>query len=195
MKGQNILKLMGKGVYWIENERQIDTKCLKLLNNTFWWKITTTLGPSISRTKCDGDKSIFSAEKGGQSDCVEVLKISKKGVITSEPLYHAQVWEYPPPPGVSCQHWESNPSNCKGGMYLYHQTILSHFSIKVSSYIYLCMDTWKRILYIIELWCCPLGIWAKMVYSTMLPDDLLVSSFVVFNMKWCICTCLLLLLN
>ncbi len=73
-----------------------------LLNNTFWWKITLTLGPSISGTKCDRDKPIFSAEKGGQSDCVEVwnidpigLKISKTRVITAEPLYHAQVWEYP----------------------------------------------------------------------------------------------------
>ncbi len=43
-----------------------------MLNNTFWWKITPTLGPSISGTECDRDKPIFSAEKGGQSDCVEV---------------------------------------------------------------------------------------------------------------------------
>ncbi len=43
-----------------------------MLNNTFWWKITPTLGPSISGTKCDRDKPIFSAEKGGQSDCVKV---------------------------------------------------------------------------------------------------------------------------
>ncbi len=45
----------------------------------------------------------FSAERRGQSDCIEVynrdpigLKIPKTGVITVEPPYHAQVWEYPP---------------------------------------------------------------------------------------------------
>ncbi len=42
------------------------------LKNTFWWKISLTLGPSISGTKCYRDKPIFSAEKGGQSDCVVV---------------------------------------------------------------------------------------------------------------------------
>ncbi len=54
--------------------------------------MTPTLGPSISGTKCDRDNPIFSAEKGGQSDCVEVynidpigLTISKTGVITAEP--------------------------------------------------------------------------------------------------------------
>ncbi len=30
------------------------------------------LGPSISGTKGDRDKPIFSAERGGQSDCAEV---------------------------------------------------------------------------------------------------------------------------
>ncbi len=30
------------------------------------------LGPSISGTKCDRDKPIFSAERGGKSDCAEV---------------------------------------------------------------------------------------------------------------------------
>ncbi len=34
--------------------------------------MTPTLGPSISGTKYDRDKPIFSAEKGGQSDCVKV---------------------------------------------------------------------------------------------------------------------------
>ncbi len=34
---------------------------LNLLNNTFWWKIRPTLGPSISGARCDRDKSIFSA--------------------------------------------------------------------------------------------------------------------------------------
>ncbi len=74
--------------------------------NTFCWKIRPTLGPSISGTKCDRDKLIFSAEREGQSDFAEVynwdpigLKI-KKGVITVEPPYHAQVWEYLP------QVWE-----------------------------------------------------------------------------------------
>ncbi len=31
-----------------------------------------SLGPSISGTKCDRDKPIFYAERGGPSDCVEV---------------------------------------------------------------------------------------------------------------------------
>ncbi len=64
-----------------------------------------TLGPNISGTKCDRDKPIFSAERGDQSDCVELynrdpigLKIPKTGVITAEPPYHAQVWVCPPPP-------------------------------------------------------------------------------------------------
>ncbi len=66
-------------------------------------KSRPTLGSSISGTKCDRDKPIVSAERGGQSDCVEVynrdsigLKIPKTEAITAEPPYHAQVWEYPP---------------------------------------------------------------------------------------------------
>ncbi len=34
-----------------------------LLHNTFWCKIRPTLCPSISGTKCDRDKLIFSAER------------------------------------------------------------------------------------------------------------------------------------
>ncbi len=48
--------LMEKRVNWIENEGKIDTNAWNLLNNTFGWKITPTLGPSISGTKCDRDK-------------------------------------------------------------------------------------------------------------------------------------------
>ncbi len=55
---------MKRGVNWIEKEK-IDTKCLKSRNRL-------TLGLSISGTKCDRDKPIFFAERGGQSDCVEV---------------------------------------------------------------------------------------------------------------------------
>ncbi len=62
---------------------------LNLLHNTFWWNIRPNVGPSISGTKCDRGKPIFSAEREDQSDCVE-------GVITAEPHYHVQVWEYPP---------------------------------------------------------------------------------------------------
>ncbi len=43
-----------------------------MLPNTFWWQIKPTLGPSISRTKCDRDNPFFSAEIGDQSDCVEL---------------------------------------------------------------------------------------------------------------------------
>ncbi len=45
-------------------KQKIYAKCLKSVN-TFWRKIRPTLGPSISGTKCDRDKSIFSAERGG----------------------------------------------------------------------------------------------------------------------------------
>ncbi len=63
---------MKKEVNWIENlRRKLKRNALKLLNNTFWWKIRPTLGLNISGTKCDRDKLIFSAEKGGQSDCEE----------------------------------------------------------------------------------------------------------------------------
>ncbi len=58
------------------------------------------LGPSISGTKHDRDNTIFFAERQGQSNHENMdpigLKISKMGVITAEPAYHAQVWEYPP---------------------------------------------------------------------------------------------------
>ncbi len=50
------------------------------------------------------EKLIFFLQKeGGQSDCDNAqnceqirLKIHKTEVITTEPPYHAQVWEYPP---------------------------------------------------------------------------------------------------
>ncbi len=45
---------------------------LNLINNTFCWKLIPHLDPSISGTKCDRDKPVFSAERGGQSDSVEV---------------------------------------------------------------------------------------------------------------------------
>ncbi len=45
---------------------------LNLLNNTFWWNIRPTLDPTISGTTCDSAKLIFSAERGGQTDCVGV---------------------------------------------------------------------------------------------------------------------------
>ncbi len=43
-----------------------------MLNTTFWWKIWPNLGPSISGTKCDRNKPIFSAEREGQPDHAEV---------------------------------------------------------------------------------------------------------------------------
>ncbi len=68
---------------------------------------------SASGNKCDRDKPIFSAERGSQSDCVEVQnrdligsKIPKTGVITAEPPYNAQIWEYPPSPhGGYLESW------------------------------------------------------------------------------------------
>ncbi len=71
-RGQTDLKSMKKGFIWIENQGENLYKMLNLLNNTFWWKIRPNLDPSISGTKCDRDKPIFSAERGGQSDCDEV---------------------------------------------------------------------------------------------------------------------------
>ncbi len=71
MKGQKDLRSMKKGVSWIENQGE---NWYKMLNNTFWWKIRSTLGPSISGTKCDRNKPIFTAERWGQSDYDE-LKI------------------------------------------------------------------------------------------------------------------------
>ncbi len=64
MWGQKDLKSMKKGVSWIENKGKLIQNALYLLNNTFWWKIRPTLGHSISGTKCDRDKPIFSAESG-----------------------------------------------------------------------------------------------------------------------------------
>ncbi len=52
-----------------KSRRKLIQNASKLLNNTFWWKIRPTLHPSISETKCDRDKPIFSAKRSGQSDC------------------------------------------------------------------------------------------------------------------------------
>ncbi len=42
-------------------------------------KIRITLGPSISETKCDRDKPIFSAERRGESDHAEAYNIDSIG--------------------------------------------------------------------------------------------------------------------
>ncbi len=68
MRGQKDLKSMKRGSIGLKIEEKIDTKCLK----SVWWKNRPTLGPNISGTKCERDKLIFSAERGGQSDCSEV---------------------------------------------------------------------------------------------------------------------------
>ncbi len=47
-----------------------DTNCFKVSNDRFWWKNRPTLAQIISGTKCDRDKHIFSAERGGQYDRV-----------------------------------------------------------------------------------------------------------------------------
>ncbi len=44
---------------------------LKWSNDRFGQNIRMTLCQNISRTKCDSDKPIFSAERGGQKDQVE----------------------------------------------------------------------------------------------------------------------------
>ncbi len=47
----------------------VDTKLLKTVNLFYIrWNIRPDLGPNISGTKCDRDKPILSAERGGQSD-------------------------------------------------------------------------------------------------------------------------------
>ncbi len=61
---------------------------------TFCWKIWPNLGHIISETKCDRDKPIFSAEKGGQYDHGKRnkkstqwdLKMSKIGVLPKHQL-------------------------------------------------------------------------------------------------------------
>ncbi len=47
---------------------KIDTKRLKTVYNTSWWKIRLNLGLSIPGSKCDRDMPTFCAERGGQSD-------------------------------------------------------------------------------------------------------------------------------
>ncbi len=73
---------------------KINAKSLKLVY------IRPTLCPCISGTKCDRHKLIFSADRGGQSYNRDQIgsTITKTGVINMEPFYHAEVWEYPPPP-------------------------------------------------------------------------------------------------
>ncbi len=44
-------------------KEKIDKKCLKLLNNIFWWNIRPTLGPRISGSGCDRDKQIIFCRK------------------------------------------------------------------------------------------------------------------------------------
>ncbi len=87
-------------IRFCENER---SQKIKIIVKGCQLDRKLTLGPSISGTKCDRDKPIISTERGGQSYCVEVsnrdsigLKMAKTGVITAEPPYHVQVWEYPP---------------------------------------------------------------------------------------------------
>ncbi len=72
MNGQKYLKSMKKAVNQIENQGEIDTNVLNLLNNTFWRKIRPNIGPSISGINVIETNRFFSAERGGQSDSVEV---------------------------------------------------------------------------------------------------------------------------
>ncbi len=61
MSDQKDIRSMKKGVNWIENQGENWYQMHNKLNNTFWWSIRQTLGRSISGTKCDKDKLIFSA--------------------------------------------------------------------------------------------------------------------------------------
>ncbi len=67
MRGQKDLKINEKGgqLDW-KPRRKLIQNASNLLTNTFWWKIRPILGSSISETKCDRDKLIVSAERGGQ---------------------------------------------------------------------------------------------------------------------------------
>ncbi len=102
MRGQKDLKSMKRGVNWIENQEENWYKLLKICWMIHFGKENRpTLGPSISGTKCDRDNPIFSTERGGQSDCVEVYKIGTQ-------------LDWKPP------KWGSSPRNlptiaCKGG--------------------------------------------------------------------------------
>ncbi len=48
MMDQKELRSMKKGSIGSKIKQKIYTKCLKVLNNTFEWKIRLPLGPSIS---------------------------------------------------------------------------------------------------------------------------------------------------
>ncbi len=103
-EGSKRFKINGKGVQLDrKSRRKLIQNASKLLDNTFWWNIRPTLGSSISGTKCDRGKLIFSAERGCQSDRAiawnrdnRIVNLKKVGVITTEPHCHAQIWDYPP---------------------------------------------------------------------------------------------------
>ncbi len=103
MREPKYLRPIKKDVNWIENQCENLHTMFKNLNYTFWWTIRSTLGPSISGIKWDRDKHIFSSERMGQLDRVWAMKgvtnwienLKNEG-HTGEPLYLAQVKEYPP---------------------------------------------------------------------------------------------------
>ncbi len=65
MRGQQDLKSMKRGSIGSKIKVKLVQNALNLLNNSFWWKILPTLGPSIIGTKCGRDKPICFCRKRG----------------------------------------------------------------------------------------------------------------------------------
>ncbi len=100
MRGQKYLRSMKMGLIGSESKETVDTKCIIIIQYTFWWKIRPSLGPSIAGTKCDRDKLIFSAARRCQSNCDE-NKIKIQSDRKSQNWDHHRrtslpVWEYHP---------------------------------------------------------------------------------------------------
>ncbi len=68
MRGQKDLNQWKRESSGSQLKEKNDAKCIKTVNNTFWWKNGSTLGPSIFGTKSHRDKLTFSAERRDQSD-------------------------------------------------------------------------------------------------------------------------------
>ncbi len=98
MRDQKDLKSIKKGSIGSQIKGQLIQSAENLLNNTFWWKIRPTLGPSIYGTKCDTDKPRYKI--GIQSDWKSPKRGSSPRNLPTMPKYGCT---HPPsPPGVLC---------------------------------------------------------------------------------------------
>ncbi len=81
-EGWNRFKINEKGgqLDW-KSRRKLIQNAYNLLNNTFWWNIRPTLGPSISGTK---DKPIFFLQKQGANWIVLRYKIGTQSMVNPQ---------------------------------------------------------------------------------------------------------------